>query len=147
MTQTYPEPTVGALVQNEDGKVLLCDSFKWPGIYTVPGGHVEIGETLESALVRELKEEVGLEVEIQELLSVQQVVHPKEFWKEKAHFIFFDFLCKTRDNYKVKIDENEIQSVIWVNPKDALAMNIDRYLRHFINRLIDRTQPFLVSWE
>jgi mutator protein MutT len=145
-TQIFPEPTVGGLIQNDDGKVLLCDSYKWPGLLTVPGGHVELGETFEEALAREIKEEVGLNVKVEELLSIQQVIYPKEFWK-KAHFVFFDYLCATKGTQTPNLDANEIQSVIWVEPRDALEMNIDKYLRHFLKRLIDRSVPFLVSWK
>ena len=146
MSQIFPEPTVGGLVQNDAREVLLCDSHKWPGVYTVPGGHVELGETFEEALVREIKEEVGLRVKVQELLSVQQVIYPKEFWK-KSHFIFFDYLCKAEGNQTVRVDSNEIQSAVWVRPEEALNMNIDRYLRHFLLRLLDRSVPFMVSWK
>jgi phosphoglycolate phosphatase len=144
--QAFPEPTVGALIENRNGKILLCNSHKWPKLYTVPGGHVEVGETCESALLREIKEEVGLKVKIVELLSIQQVIYPKEFWK-KAHFIFFDYLCNVNGKEKVKVDADEIQSVIWVKPEEALKLNIDRYLRHFIKRFMDRSRPFIVSWK
>jgi nucleoside triphosphatase len=146
MPQTFPEPTVGALIQNPEAKILLCDSHKWPGLYTVPGGHVELGETCEDALVREIKEEVGLDIKVDELLSIQQVIYPSEFWK-KAHFIFFDYLCHVEGNQNPKVDTNEIQATIWVMPNEALDLKIDRYLRHFICRLLDRSIPFSVSWK
>jgi nucleoside triphosphatase len=145
--QIFPEPTVGALIENGEGKVLLCDSHKWPGIYTVPGGHVELGETCEDALIRECKEEVGLDVTVIELLSIQQVIHPKEFWNNDAHFIFFDYLCRMQGKQEAKVDSDEIQSIIWVDPKEALELRIDRYLKHFIHRLIDKSTPFSVSWK
>jgi phosphoglycolate phosphatase len=146
LSQTYPEPTVGGLIRREDGLVLLCDSHKWPGLYTVPGGHVELGETCEDALMREIKEEVGLEIKVLELVSIQQVIYPKEFWK-RAHFIFFDYLCSIEGNQTPKVDANEIQGTIWVNPRDALKLNIDRYLKHFIGRLLDKENyPFIVAW-
>ncbi|MFI5420826.1 MAG: NUDIX domain-containing protein, partial [Nitrososphaerales archaeon] len=145
MSQVFPEPTVGGLVQRPDGTVLLCDSHKWPGFYTVPGGHVELGETCENALVREIKEEVGLDIEVTELVSIQQVIYPKEFWK-RAHFIFFDYLCTVDEGQTPKVDSNEIQAVIWATPTEALKLNIDRYLKHFIERLLDRSKPFIVSW-
>jgi ADP-ribose pyrophosphatase YjhB (NUDIX family) len=146
MSQVFPEPTVGGLIQREDGSVLLCESHKWPGLYTVPGGHVELGETCEEALVREIREEVGLNIVVKDLLSIQQVIYPKEFWK-RAHFIFFDYLCTIEGNQTPRVDSYEIQSTIWVNPTDALKLNIDRYLRHFIARLLDRSTPFIVSWK
>jgi len=146
MSQVFPEPTVGGLIQRDDGLVLLCDSHKWPGLYTVPGGHVELGETCEDALVREIKEEVGLDIQVLELVSIQQVIYPKEFWK-RAHFIFFDYLCSVGGNQTPVVDSNEIQSTIWVTPREALKLNIDRYLKHFIGRLLDKENtPFIISW-
>lgn len=146
MNQLYPEPTVGALVQRRDGKILLCRSKKWPNLYTVPGGHVELGETLEDALVREVKEEVGLDIDVIELVSVQQVIYPAEFWK-RAHFIFFDFLCRTKGDEQAIPDRDEIQEVVWVSPEKALTMEIDKYLRHFIMRILDSSLPFLMTWK
>lgn len=146
MSQKFPEPTVGGLVQRPDGKVLLCESHKWPGKYTVPGGHVELGETCEEALVREIKEEVGLDIEVLDLISIQEVIYPNEFWK-RAHFIFFDYLCRASGNQTVIADAKEIQNTTWVDPRYVLDMNIDRYLRHFITRFLDRSIPFAVSWK
>jgi ADP-ribose pyrophosphatase YjhB (NUDIX family) len=126
---------------------LLCESHKWPGLYTVPGGHVELGETCEDALVREIKEEVGLDIQVLELVSIQQVIYPKEFWVSNSHFIFFDYLCKVQGNQSVVVDSDEIQSTIWIEPEKALDLNIDRYLRHFLMRLLNRNVPFIVSWK
>lgn len=133
-------------MQREDGKVLLCNSHKWPGLYTVPGGHVELGETCEEALVREIKEEVGLDIRVVDLISIQQVIFPTEFYR-RAHFIFFDYLCAMDGDQSVKVDAKEIQQTIWTTPKEALGLNIDRYLRHFLNRLIDKSAPFNMSWK
>lgn len=97
-------------------------------------------------MVREIKEEVGLDIKVLELVSIQQVVYPKEFWK-KAHFIFFDYLCSVDGDQEVKVDANEIQRTIWADPKEALNLNVDRYLRHFLLRLIDKSVPFSVTWK
>ena len=74
-----PSLTVGALIVNKEGKILLVRSDKWlGGKYSVPGGHVEIYERIEDAVKREVKEEVGLDVEVKDLLLIQQVIKPEE---------------------------------------------------------------------
>jgi ADP-ribose pyrophosphatase YjhB (NUDIX family) len=51
--QFFPEPTVGVFIFNQTGEMLLLKSHKWPGKYVVPGGHVELGERLEEAALRD----------------------------------------------------------------------------------------------
>ena len=49
-SQVYPEPTVGALIVNKEGRILLTKSHKWFDKYTLPGGHIEVGETMKEAV-------------------------------------------------------------------------------------------------
>ena len=72
--QVFPEPTVGALIVNNEGKILLAKSHKWFDKYTLPGGHIEVGESMIDAVRREVKEEVGLDVEVVEMLLVQEAI-------------------------------------------------------------------------
>src|SRR5207245_7159421 len=110
-SQAYPEPTVGALIVNKDGRILLTKSHKWFDKYTLPGGHIEVGETMKEAVIREVKEEVGLDVEVAEMLLMQEAIFTEEFWKRR-HFIFFDFLFKSREK-PVKLDGREVQKSVW----------------------------------
>ena len=50
------------MIVNKEGKILLAKSHKWFDKYTLPGGHIELGETMEEAVEREVKEEVGINV-------------------------------------------------------------------------------------
>ena len=65
-----PIRVVGAVLRRE-GKVLLClrarDRANYPGVWDIPGGHVETSETLQHALMRELKEELGIETRLESL--------------------------------------------------------------------------------
>ena len=61
MAEEFPEVTVGALIFNPDGKLFLVKSHKWHDKYVMPGGHIELGETAENALKREIKEETGID--------------------------------------------------------------------------------------
>ncbi|ODS50116.1 MAG: nucleoside triphosphatase, partial [Halanaerobium sp. 4-GBenrich] len=73
----YPETVVGAVIFNPENKVLICRSTKWNSKYIIPGGHIESGEKMEEALVREVKEETGLEIYDIELLSLKESIYDK----------------------------------------------------------------------
>jgi nucleoside triphosphatase len=136
-TQVYPEPTVGALIVNEQGKILLTKSHKWFDKYTLPGGHIEVGETMKEAVAREVKEEVGLDVEVAEMLLMQEAIFAVEFWKRK-HFIFFDFLCKSKDQ-EVKLDGRELQEYVWEYPGAAFRLNLDSFTKKTLEKYLQRT--------
>ncbi|MDV3278551.1 MAG: NUDIX domain-containing protein [Nitrososphaerales archaeon] len=130
----YPEPTVGALILNKKGEMLLVKSHKWGDRHTIAGGHVEVGETLAEALKREIKEEVGLDVSKVRFLMVQEAIFSKEFWK-KRHFIFFDFVCTCRED-RVEVDGDEIQDFTWVKPGKALRLRLDTFTRRMVRRYL-----------
>ena len=131
----YPEPTVGALIFKPEGKLLLVKTHKWKGKYTIPGGHVELGETLVDALKREVTEETGLEVINHEFLCYQEFIYDPSFW-EQRHFIFFDFIVQENDQ-EVKLND-EAQEYLWVDPKDAYSYLIDAYLRYSLDIFLNR---------
>ncbi len=136
-TQVYPEPTVGALIVNKQGKILLTKSHKWFDKYTLPGGHIEVGETMKEAVAREVKEEVGFDVEVAEMLLMQEAIFAVEFWKRK-HFIFFDFLCKSKDQ-QVKLDGRELQEYVWKYPGAAFRLNLDSFTKKTLEKYLQRT--------
>lgn len=131
--QIFPEPTVGVFIFNPSGEMLLVKSHKWPGKYVVPGGHVELGERIEEAAIREAKEETGLDVYDLKFILFQQYVYDTSFWK-KRHFIFFDYACKT-DSLSVELND-EAQEHVWVEPEAALRLPLDTYTRTALERII-----------
>jgi nucleoside triphosphatase len=133
--QQFPEPTVGIFIFNQNGELLLLESHKWPGVYVVPGGHVELGERLEETAVREAKEETGLDIYDLEFILFQQFIYDPAFWKQR-HFIFFDFAAKT-DSMDVVLND-EAQEYIWVEPKDALQLKLDTYTRNAIEEYFEK---------
>ena len=132
----FPEPTVGALIVNQQGKILLARSHKWFDKYTLPGGHIEVGESMADAVRREVKEEVGLDVEVVEMLLAQEAIFAPEFYKKK-HFIFIDFYCKSKDQ-QVKLDQNEIQDYTWVYPGAAYNLKLDSFTRKTLDTYLKR---------
>ena len=133
MTQTFPHPTVGALIFNPEGKILLVRSHKFHDKYVVPGGHIEVGEKMTDALIREAKEETGLDVYDLEFIFFQEFIQDESFWKD-MHFIFFDFACKT-DSTDVVLND-EAQSYVWMTMEEALGLPIDSYTGNAIRELM-----------
>ena len=132
--QIYPEPTVGGLIFNPKGELFLMRSHKWRDIYTVPGGHIELGETMEQALIREVKEETNLDIYNIEFVDYQEFIFDDEFWK-KRHFIFFDFSAKT-DTTNVILN-NEAQDYTWVCLDNVFVLPMDNYTKRAIEKYIE----------
>lgn len=130
MVQKYPEATVGALIVNGNGEILLVKSFKWGNRYTVPGGHIELGESSESAVKREVKEEVGLDVEPVKILLIQEAIYPPDYIKHE-HFIFLDYFCRANST-NVKLDGKEIQAYLWATPSRALQLDLESFTRNLV---------------
>lgn len=136
MPQLYPEATVGGLVVNPNGEVLIVRSSKWNNKFRVPGGHVELGERAEDAIKREVKEETGLNVEPVKLLLIHQAIYPEDYHKHE-HFIFMDYICQTKSS-EVKLDGRELQEYVWMKPEEALKLDMEEYTRNFVNRYLER---------
>jgi mutator protein MutT len=107
---------VGGVVVR-DGTVLLVRRGKAPlyGRWVVPGGTVELGETLEEALVREMEEETGLRVEPLEILTVFDRIE-REGGRVAYHYVIVDFLCRWRSGEARAA--SDALAVAWVRPED-----------------------------
>jgi nucleoside triphosphatase len=131
--QTFPEPTVGVFIFNPAGELLLLKSHKWPGMYVVPGGHVELGERIEDTVLREVKEETGLDVSDLEFILFQEFIYDPSFWKPR-HFIFFDYACRTVST-DVQLND-EAEEYAWVRLEAAMQLPLDAYTRRAIEKLV-----------
>jgi len=98
MKREYPEtPCVGVgAVIIRDGRVLLVKRGHPPqdGEWSIPGGLLEVGETMRQAAAREAREETGLVVEPQELLGVFDLILRDSAGKVRYHYVLIDFLCR-----------------------------------------------------
>lgn len=93
MRQKYSEPVCGGLIFNSKDEILLIKSYKQKNKYVIPGGHIMVGEKIEDALKREIKEETGLDIYNIKFVYFYECVYSQEFWKKK-HFIFLILFVK-----------------------------------------------------
>lgn len=127
--------TVGGLIFNQENKFFLMTSPKWDGKYTIPGGHIERGETIEEALRREIKEETNLDIFEIEFITYMESLSTEDF-HDKRHFIFFDFACQTKTE-EVVLDR-EGTDYVWVTLDEALQLPLANSTKDLI--LIYRDQ-------
>jgi len=123
----YPIPTVGALIFNDTGELLLVRTHKWPNRWGIPGGKIEWGEASEAALRRELREETGLEVTDVQLTLVQDAIHPPEFLRD-AHFILLNYTCRAAGAQTVRLND-EAEAFVWISPKSARELPLNQPTR------------------
>src|SRR5208282_961985 len=92
---TRPYLAVSAAIFR-DGKVLIVRRARPPahGLYTLPGGGVELGETLEEAVVREVREETALAVEPVALAGYRQAIGRDAEGRIERHFVILPFAAR-----------------------------------------------------
>src|SRR2546423_11316683 len=100
MKREYPDSPlvgVGAIII-DDGRVLLVKRGHAPlaGEWSIPGGVLEVGETMREGVVREAREETSLLIEPTDLLGVYDRVLRDDRGQVLYHYVLVDFLCRIR---------------------------------------------------
>ncbi len=105
----------GALILNEKEEVLVmkrsnkCKNQR--GHWQIPGGTVEFNETFQEAIKREVQEELGIEIEVGELLTLCNDIMPEE----KQHWITPQFLCKIKGGVITNKEPEKHEQIQWLS--------------------------------
>lgn len=93
-----PIVSVGGVVIRDD-RVALVQRRHPPlqGAWSLPGGVVDVGETLESAVAREVYEETGLVVDVGPVVEVLDRIHRDDHGRVEYHYVIIDYLCAWRE--------------------------------------------------
>jgi len=121
---SHPFVGIGGFIHDEHGRVLMVKRRFEPnkGRWSLPGGLVEAGETLEQAAKREVREELGLEVAIEGLMQVADEVIRDDAGRVKYHFVLIDYLMKPLGD-KITINE-ESEAFAWFEPAEVAGLDV-----------------------
>ena len=121
----------GALIHHR-GRVLLVKRRHPPnrGRWALPGGLVELGEDVEDAVLREVKEELGILVKLEALLDVATDIHLDEDSRVKYHYVLVDYLA-TPLGTAVKLNE-ESSAFRWFTPAEAELLDMSDATRRVV---------------
>jgi 8-oxo-dGTP diphosphatase len=129
---------VGALIVDEEGRLFLArrgpQAKNERNLWEFPGGSVELGETLAEALVREMREEFGIEIAVGELLDVVDHILPDE----GQHWISPTYICRITSGEPRILEPVKCAEIGWLYPDempDDLTQITRANLEHYCERL------------
>jgi 8-oxo-dGTP diphosphatase len=134
---TRPYLAVSAAIFR-DGKVLIVRRARPParGVYTLPGGGVELGETLEEAVIREVREETALEVAPVALAGYRQAIARDEAGRIERHFVILPFAARWIAG-EVSLNE-ELAEAHWLAPAELTGLTTTEGLAQIITAAAQR---------
>jgi len=127
-----PIPTVGALIFNDKGEVLMIQTHKWSNKWGIPGGKIKTNEPSEEALRREIIEETGLKLTDIKFEIVQDCIEPPEFYK-KAHFLLLNYTAKALGTTVTLNDEAEHYR--WLSLDEAAKLDLNGPTRTLLDHV------------
>ena len=138
-SRQYPErPIVGVgAVIVQDGRVLLVKRRYEPlaGRWSLPGGTLETGETLEAGLAREMQEETGLDVRVGPVIDVFDRIMLDEEKRVQYHFVLVDYLCWPTGGALAA--GSAVEDAVFVDPGDLARYDLTEKAQAVIARALE----------
>lgn len=137
-------PITVQLILEKENKILLMkrkNTGYEDGNYSLPGGHVEANEEIRNALIRETKEEIGIELDMQDI-KFYKVINRKV--NPQQEYIDFIFKANRWSGEITNREENICEELIWVN-KEALPKNILSFIPELFKNVDSIYLPY--NWE
>jgi ADP-ribose pyrophosphatase YjhB (NUDIX family) len=113
----------------------MIRTHKWSNKWGIPGGKIKWGETSETALRREIREETGLKVTGIEFVLVQDCIHSKEFYRD-AHFVLLNYTCRcVGKKPRIKLND-EGQESRWLTLAEAKKLKLNKPTKILIDAVL-----------
>ena len=143
MPREYPaHPVVGVgAVVVRDGRALIVKRAHEPrkGEWSLPGGLLELGESLQDAARREIKEETNLDVTVGPVIETFDRVHRDDAGRIRYHFVIVDFLCWSASGEATA--GSDAEGVAWVTASEIDSYQVNAHAKAVIERGLNYHQP------
>jgi 8-oxo-dGTP diphosphatase len=138
----YPDrPLVGVGgVVIADGRTLLIRRGSAPlqGQWSIPGGMLELSESIVAGVRRELAEETGLEVRVLDLIEVFERIVPGEGGRTRYHFVILDYLCEMASGEARA--GSDVTDVAWAGEDELEKYSLTAIATRVIKRAFEMTR-------
>ncbi|SDJ54368.1 ADP-ribose pyrophosphatase YjhB, NUDIX family [Ferrimonas sediminum] len=139
---THPKVGIGVIIHRDDGKILVGKrKGSHAPYYSIPGGHLELGETFEQTAIREVKEETGLTISNPQVIAITNNL--RTYREEGQHFVSVVLVAPHGGDTPVNCEPDKCEGWQWVDPTrlpqphfDASEQSIACYLsgNHYLSQ-------------
>ncbi len=135
-----PISTVGGLIFNGRGEMLMIRTHKWSNLWGIPGGKIKWGEGSEAALRREILEETALKITDIEFVLVQDCIHSPEFYHD-AHFVLLNYTCRCLAKKPKVVLNDEGREFRWLNFAGAKKLPLNTPTKILLAAVLEKSKP------
>jgi ADP-ribose pyrophosphatase YjhB (NUDIX family) len=138
MRRRYPDGPIVAVggIVFKDGRVLLIRRGKEPsyGLWSIPGGAVNLGEELRAATRREVREECGIEIDVSDIVELLERVVRDSDDRIQYHYVLIDYLARWKSGDPAA--SSDVLEVRWVGPDDLSQYQMTRGTADVIRKML-----------
>ena len=129
-----PLVAVAAVVLDEAGRILMAERGRPPskGMWALPGGLLDLGESVREGVAREVREETGAEIEIVGLVDLFEPIHRDPDGRIRYHFVVIDFWAHFRGGNVAPADD--VDDVTWVSVMELEELPMEEATRRVVHK-------------
>jgi len=119
-----PSVGIGVIIQNDKGEILVGKRrSKYAPWYSIPGGHLEMGETFEEAAIKEVKEETGLDIKNLKVIAVTNNLRTYE--SSGKHYVSINLFTNEFIGVPQNLEPEKCEGWFWVSPHELPQPHFD----------------------